>query len=862
MLSPLIGTLPFKEVKAVKSLNGPHIDNEGRPFDPTSLDMMRLDDAIHASHPKDCFFTCYTVSTAERWPRLSKQALHSYDSTGLKVVTQVIAFDWDCPGHAPWTQDLFNEFFRTFYALTDPHLTTWRYVYTSKHGARVIYTLPEPVAVLDGEQYVATLFVKFKEAGIHMDEACKDWTRLFRCPHVLRDGKDSTEEPFYFFDEQKTDLNMVDLHKSTPRVIPRLLQTDAPIRSGQPSQEEVHNFLTEKGSQGRGKKSQFYKDAKEALKYCDFKDALFADGVPLATHGNRNDEIMRAVGTAIPILLKKISYTSPAHVFALFYNTILEMDQDMDWLGHTWNAIVTIWPIELAKYNDKAIAEAEEEEQAIKELDRIAEGMAAWCKSPELADPDTRTAFVERHLLANFGKFFYPIMPDGGYSPFHIGKDQLIAYIRTTKHLNRLIQTYELGPTGKLVDVPDRYVHNRYAIPVYDVVYVPEPGRSGHIDTESENNKILKLPMYRRNPKLKPEYNPLVEEWLAATFGRHFEAICDWIANALAFEEGPICALSLVAPPSIGKKMLMEGLAECLETPTFATGADISGQFNGALAKTPFLFINEEWPKNHLGKSAQEMFKTLVTGDRLTIRDLYKPSVQVANPMRLLMIANNHDITKAVFDKDMSLFDRGAMGLRLSHYDLDDSGARWLEERGGNALTGKKGARWIAGSPVQSDYILAKHFLHLHATREVPADGFVGRLLVEGNCARNNPFMSSQVVGKDTTSAVITAVLNILEAKSGAKMYKTDENHALYVTINSVMRELALIENKMPFDKIRQILGNITRSQHTHKIGGLEHHDVDCDQLLRYASAEGRDTPELRKLIEKQKAIDTKNKMK
>jgi len=847
-----IGTLARKDIRAVKSLPGPYLDATGHPFEPCNMDVMTLSDAIHFPHKTDCFFTCYTAEGLDKWPRISKQALASFEEYDVKITMPCFAFDWDVPGHAPWTAEIFADFFGKFDNLTDPHLTGWRYVYTSRHGARVVYTLPKSVPVQDGEQYIATMFVKFKDAGIHMDESCKDWTRLFRCPKVVRDGLETLHEEFYFFNEQDVDLNMEGLKKSTTRVIPVIKHCEN-LRIGQPTQEEVDNILFDSGSQNRNKISTFFKEAKNTLKHTAFADALFVDGVPLAGRGNRNDAIMKAVGTTIPMIIKRIAYARPEHVYALFYNTVLEMEQDQDWLAHLWNAILSIWPQEIEKFNLQSIAKAQEEEMAIIEKETIAKGMTKWCDSPLLLEDETRDVFVERHLLANYGKFFYPIMPDGGYSPHCISKDQLIPHIRTTEHLSHIIQTQELGQMGKQVDIPDRVIHNRFAIPVNEVVYIPQPGCGGYIEGVMEGNRTLKLPMYRRNPRLQPLYNADVDEWLSVLFGRWYEYGCNWIANALAFEEGPICALSITAPPGIGKKMLIEGLAECLENPVFATGKDVAGSFNGTMGKTPFLAINEEWPKKN-GESSQEQFKSLTAGDRTPINEKYKPMVLISNPMRLFMTANNHDIIRTLMDKDMTPSDREAIGQRLLHFDVDGSAAAWLEERGGNAFTGIRGRRWIAGAPVPSDFIIAKHFLHLHASRIIEEGGFAGRFLVEGNCSKGSLFMTHQIVQKDTTAYVITAVTNLIEAKGQRKAYRLDEDTgAIYVTINTIIDELKLSDFPMSYGKVSQIIRNITATQNPVLFNYLEHHEIDCDALLTYSSMVGRETPELRKLVGMQK---------
>jgi len=542
----LIGTTPIRNLRAVKSIQGPHLTKEGDVFDPVALDTMSLHTALNTSHGDDRHFTCYTVEGLEAWPRMSKQSLPSFQEL-VPVTMSCFAFDWDCPDHSPWTQELFSEFFEKFLEMDDEHLSQWKYVYTSRHGARIIYTLPEAVPVTEGEQYIATLFLKFKEAGLEMDGACKDWTRMFRCPNVVRDGVDTTSEEFYYFDWQEASFPLNTLKKSSTKVIPTLKHYEAGTK-GQPGHEEVEEFLTEKNPQGRRVQSAFYQDAKKWLKNVPCFDALFKSNIPLAGAGERNDVIMKSLGLVIPILIQKIHYCSPEHAYALFYGPVTAMDQTRDWLDHLWNAIMTIWPVEIAKYNEGQEEKAEKENVALSDKEQMIVGMQEWCEDPRLEDEEQREEYLERHILANHTNWFFLMNKDGSYSSFPIAQKQLISRIRTT-YLDNIIETQEFGTQGRMQDVTAIAIQNRYATPVNDIVLVPQLESNGFIDDLDGTNPILKIPMYRRNSKLKPEYSEDVDEWLVMMFGVHYEACCNWIANALAFEEGPICALSLTTPP-------------------------------------------------------------------------------------------------------------------------------------------------------------------------------------------------------------------------------------------------------------------------------------------------------------------------
>jgi hypothetical protein len=303
--------------------------------------------------------------------------------------------------------------------------------------------------------------------------------------------------------------------------------------------------------------------------------------------------------------------------------------------------------------------------------------------------------------------------------------------------------------------------------------------------------------------------------------------------------------------------MMIEGLSECLEKPIYATSKELTTQYNGNLSRTPFLNINEEWPKVN-GISAQEKFKNLVSGDKLPSEEKYCKGVYISNPIRLIMTANNHDIIRTLLDKDMSADDREAVGQRLLHFDLDGGAASWLAARGGNAFTGRTGARWIARPGDPSQFIVAKHFLWLWQNR-MKGEGFVGRFLVEGNCSKNAPFMTQQIVQKDTTATLISAIFNLIETTSQRRSYKIDTHtHRVYVTVDTLLDELKKNDTPMNYGTAVQVLRNVAATQETKLIDHKEYHELDCEMLLTFGAKLGKNTPNLRKIVEMQNKVDAK----
>lgn len=844
----LVGTTPTKAVNGVSDITGPYKDAQGKEFTPCLLNMMAPSEIFEQSHECDLFFTCYTLNEIDKWPRMHKKALKSIKDLVGEPQMHMLAFDWDTPAHAEWSDDLLEDFISRFDALTDPLLKSWGAFYTSRHGARLVYFLKDPVTVLDGEQYIATMLLMFKEQGLEMDGSCKDWTRLFRAPRVVRDGLRTEDEPYFIYEDQGGTLDVSCLKKSPAMVIPTLKSFDAG-RYGQPGPEEVDEYLTSVSPEtGNRNQSAFFKDARTAFKNIPCWHALFKPDVPIAQDGERNDVLMKSLGAAIPIALRKIPYATPEHIFALYFGPTSALEQDINWSDWLWNAIMSIWPQEVEKYNEDKKKQSEKATEALSDKERMIEGMQKWCNHPDLQDEEKAGEFIERHLFANHANIFYALNTDGTYSPMRISQNQLIPRIRTT-YMNNIVDTQEVGGSGKLIDVSDKKIQNAYSTVVNDVQMVVQMDTDGQVDDMDGEYPILKMPMYRRNPDLEPTYNESVDTWLSLLFGLNYDLGCLWLAHSLAFEDGPICALSITAAPSVGKQLLVTGLSECLERPMFSTARSLVSMDNGMLMRTPFLYVNEEWPRNMKG-STLEILKNYTAGDAFPVEEKFKPILNVSNPLRIIMTANNHDMIRSVLDKDMSPDDREAIGQRILHMDLNNEAALWLNDKGGRAFTGKRGHRWIAGTDGKSDFVIAKHFLWLWENRDITMVG--SRFLVDGNMSGSSQFMSDQIMSKESTAKVASAIFAQLDSSQRLKNCKVMEDGSLFITISSIIDGLKINDQYMSFGDVSRVLRNLTVTQDPIQIDYQDYHELRVDMLLTHAQQAGVNTPELRKIAKLQ----------
>jgi hypothetical protein len=151
-----------------------------------------LSRALDDTHATDAHFVCYVLrergAPAAMQPRVNKPGLPAVVAFGWQVTIDVLAADIDNPEHCDWTPELLELAHEQ-----DAHLLAMGCgVYYTEHGRRAIAPLSHPIVV--GEEDVegvlaAWLGMLEREAGVHPDPACRDWTRHFRLPHVRRAGR-------------------------------------------------------------------------------------------------------------------------------------------------------------------------------------------------------------------------------------------------------------------------------------------------------------------------------------------------------------------------------------------------------------------------------------------------------------------------------------------------------------------------------------------------------------------------------------------------------------------------------------------------------------------------------------------------
>jgi len=736
------------------------------------VDTMR--DALTKEHETDAHFVCYSLATGDDLPRLKKVCLPHVRSVGDDVICYWIAIDVDNYDHARWNGEMLASFFEVALPTVgdgtpeNPGVFPFNQAcawYTTRAGCRFLFRLSEPLSPEEWEPKSQGLVKLFREAGWNADERCKDWTRLFRLPNVNREGVNQGSEPWAYLDIREDltiDPNGIPSAGPAAKREERLL--DVPKLCLDMPDEDSATFHFEKiDKNGKMTLTTWGQEVKKRLRGQEYFPALF-DHVPLADKGSRDETLFRVVSSIVSLTYDWMG-TTPTHVLGLVQHAVKGFTPDSgtpNWRKSLWDKILWCWAKEKAKIEAKKIELEEKEVERQSDMAQIVEGMMKWLPDPRLkvnADgtvPPEAIEVVQKHLVCvmNTGHEHFVLDKTGRYFSMPVTSRTVIPHVR--KLLGEdIIDTRIQMPSGGVRDMTPTDLTNHYATIIGEISYEAGEEEGGFIREVGTPSARISIVPFSRSKALTPLYNEDVDHWLKICFGHQFPQVCKWIAWALAFEEGPICALSIVGPSGCGKSLFTEGLAETLRVPNKSTFDDLTSAWQYNLAKSPWVFADEGLGTSMFSKShPSDVFRRIIgKSDNFANRKNLAP-VHVSVDLRLVMTANNFGTVRALTsDKELTPEDRSALLVRLMHVDGRQEASDWLQSMGGRNFT----RGWISDGR-SSRYIVARHFLWIYQNRH--QYGRDMRLLVEGGM--DHRVMAQLRMHGGMQDRVIEAVILIL----------------------------------------------------------------------------------------------------
>lgn len=857
---PVVGVLPHKMMKGMRNPE----DSVG------AMEFYKLSDTMQHLWSADHHTVFYSAVEPSGQPgicpRLNKGIEQHVRQAGGDVVSTCFGFDFDNPDHLPWAPGQFARWLTQLEAIGHqwPEVMKFQWLYSTRNGARLVYVLSEPLPVELAEAKHRGMVQMFARAGMAPDPQ-SDWTRLFRLPKVHRDQLPTTQEPDHIvLGNPGAWLDISLIHEVDP-MDGQAYDTIHTISDPKPDPEEARQLLQAVNPDtGYPRKSEWFKTAKRRLTNRECFPCIF-EHKPMADRGNRNNAIHSFVGQACSMLIN-IPNTTPQHIYALFLETVMQFDPEPDtpdWTTVLWDHCCRIWAKEDAKLRAQLKEVLPDAERATTLAQQMVTGMRSWNDHPLILGDDQNKAmgFLLRHAVVSVGRFLYLMQTNGHYSCNALSSQQLVAELMC-RGMTDIIPVQKMNPgTNVIAKVQPQEIQDKYSVAAQTSVEYQPNLVGGYLRNLGKPNMPPKLvlPCFRLNSELTPRFDQGVDQWLRIMFGSEYELFERWCQWALAYTEGPIAALSIVGAPGTGKKLVAEGLAECLEDPQLASAEDIVGSFNGGLLRSPFVVVDEGWPEvsNQLAANA---FRHLID-DRVYVNEKYRPPAEVMTKPRVILTANNLNIIRTLTGKgSMSVNDRHALSQRLLHFNVGDRSARWLRDAGGMGFTARPGRRWIADARGGSDFILARHFLHLHAMRgQKPST----RYLVEGN--GNHEIIFSMQTETGSTPIVIETIIKMLNSSQGMRGLIISGNR-LYVLASEIVDFFRLylantIKERVTANIVAASLKSLTLTENFHatsrslaeRPGMRRHwHDLDCRLIRKVAERIGNESVALDMLADGQ----------
>lgn len=714
-----------------------------------SLTCIDFGELAARTHDSDAHFTCYGLRGPDgddlaATPRINKACLAHIRAQGGEVVMAGVALDWDLKDffqrdktECAWAtmsdadtklaQVGFADAVNAVEVLGYP----WNIIYTTPHGMRIVHAFPETVPAGRGfEAFAAELRKIYLAAGLECDEACKDWTRLFRAPGVtLEDGIETWNQPWFAaHDQWDTFMAQPDIDEE----IENTIEISALI-GDQPSPEDARaeiEFLSEKG---QWNKTDAVKKARRRLARndCPYVDALFNDKL-LAEQGHRHNTVLALVGSLLKNL-HGMEWTSPEFLYGLAYGAVERAGGDH--LGQLWENIQSLWAQEDGKVAVEKVEAVQKEEvreeRELSEREQLLEGVREWLPEVEKMPDGEAMAFLKdnkfgilRHATKNL---YYLMRGDGYYTAFACCLDALRSKVRETGMEWFIPLTFmKEDDQGRMTEQeirPDkiRDAHSRtFSKGATDILQL---GSYLSVDAFGEGT-FHEVPFALRSD-IEPEFNEQVHEWLSCLVDgdrERFERLTQAIGCFLAIDEGPTAALSIVGPARCGKTLLGTGLAECFSGGDHVPGDVLVSKFNAALLDSPIIWVDEGPPKK-ADYDFADQFRKVVSGGGLSIEKKGLERIPMDNVHRVVMTANNDKLlTSVIGTAARTDMDMDAIGERVTHFNVSQAASNFLHSIGGR--NGTRG--WVKGDEPSLD-IVAMHFLWIHEGLERDARGLIER---------------------------------------------------------------------------------------------------------------------------------------
>lgn len=608
----------------------------------------------------DAMLARYRVQGVPSSPRLKKRS-ELYAGLRERVEVPILIGDIDEPD-LPKGQAMTSEFREATQALVedcaeDMHLHAWC---TTRGGFHLLWVLDSPVTPEQSEVLYKDLARELKDRGLRLDPACKDWTRLVRAPHAVRDGVPLNTLPGF--------VNMVYGAVYSPGVV-RVAQEEVVVQV-----ERDQPPAPEENAEWRARAVEVLRAAPSCTpQRLGFLtgEAVFGEEQWLANGpANRHKEMLNLVGWTVNTLSDAgVEYESE-DIWNLYHKPALASVREAD-ERHQLDELWRICEWVSTSQRKKSGEETEEEVE-------------------ELALLGGESVLRRVALVGTASGGYYLLRRNGKYGSHPAAKEALYN---------------ELSESGMDVHAPTTYVDNqgnqkdlgkgawlnRHALTLHRQVYGAHEGEA--LYSEEEGVRTLKVPLYTRckHEPLKPDEDMLGWFRLIEDEVTNGQGFMLHLAHLPTYWRGPCAAMGLLWPTGAGKSLLLDAIRQ-LVTDGALGGASCYGGFQDHLLRTPYLLIDEGFSRINDKHSISDSFKEYATGGCLTVNPKGRTEVSIVGvyPRQVFACESQELFSTLLTSSNKSEESLAATNVRLRMYETRSTKlSDYLKKIGGEKTTRK-----------------------------------------------------------------------------------------------------------------------------------------------------------------------------
>lgn len=613
--------------------------------------------------------------------------------------------------------------------------TTWKQPIArraEKHRVRLMCPLNRAVPRDDWEPVWTGMWKLFKEEA---DPSCKDPTRGYFAPAA---PLGTSEDDIFIEGYLGTPLNvdhlyafLDEVHKKKPKV------------SGSSSSKSIKDTTLSSFAKRIKRKSPEIGEALESM----------LKGEPFATAGNRDNTIYQMcqdLGKAFP-------NHDPEQIAEKFGPSLSLMSGEDE---------ITVEDVvgKLQRAQEEVLAALEEKKHTAKEIHKTIHEVTGvekyskeWAKE-FLSETKCGTSVAGlRNRLIVYSKGSYYIFFNGDYQPY--GKDGVYCVFKEmvenqVSSLYNDVRCRKVDSNGNDIPMSAQELLNEYGTAATSTRAVLGQ-RYSYFDEKTRNLVFGKCPI---NPELVAQRHSQVDDWIDTLCKgkQQAERLRDWLAMC-PLTQHRLAMLVLIGRKGLGKTPLFKGLARLWGRTNPVDMSILFEQFGEDIMNCPLLLADEEFPKDHRGRTPSAKIRAVISQGEHLINRKNLPRIEVSGYLRLGAAVNNYEKVESL-----------SVGNKKE--DTDALLARMLIIHCNQDAAEKfNGDLFVEGNAI------AEHALWLSAQRAAKIlDKGSSRTKDSYNIRDNKPDVSCEthLLGK-THKLVLDAVCRFLKTRYNEKHYET-----------------------------------------------------------------------------------------